>query len=118
MGLDSGGSGPGRLQPLDHGLGVAQPLQKLRRGARLGNGELFGFRAGAETEDAEVAPFVDVGDGGHGGLEDDLGMILEEVDLQSAVGEMKHDRRSSAEPRAQKWKTNLGLRGGNNVKAT
>lgn len=91
MGLDSGGSGPSGLQPLDHGLGVTQPLQQLGGSARLGDGELLRFRRAAEPEDAEVASLVDVRHGRHRRLQDDLRVILEEIDLQRAVGEMKDD---------------------------
>ena len=65
------------------------------------------FRTGAKPEDAEIARFVDVRDGGHGGLEDDLGVVLEEVDLQRTVGEMEDDGGACSEPRSQERETNL-----------
>ena len=65
---------------------------------------------GAKAENSEVAPVVDVGNGGHRRLQDDLRVVLEEVDLQSAVGEMENNGGTRAEPGSQKRKTHLNVR--------
>ena len=70
--LDPAGGGPGRLEPFYHGFGVSQPLQQLRGGTRLGDGKFLLLRVGAKAENSEIARFVDVGNGRHGRLQDDL----------------------------------------------
>lgn len=62
-----------RPQALHHGARVAQAAADLVRAA-VGLDQL-------ELEGAEVSALVDVRHGAHQWTQDDLGMVLEEVDL-------------------------------------
>jgi len=54
-----------------------------------------------ELEGAEVARLVDVGDGAHQRADDELGVVLEEVDLHHATVQVEDNGRACAEPLLQ-----------------
>ena len=54
------------------------------------------------SPEGSVPPrLVNVGDGSQEGTEDDLGVVLEEVDLDGAVGEVHHHSSAGPEPGLQ-----------------
>ena len=54
-----------------------------------------------KPEGSVLSRFVNVSDSSEEGAEDDLGVVLEEVDLHGAVGEVHHHRPARPEPGLQ-----------------
>ena len=99
-----GGQGPtGPSLRVHHGLhlviGVVQPTCQLRGASKL--------LKEIKPEGSVLPALVNVGDSSKERAEDDLGMILEEVDLHGTVGEMHHHGSAGPEP---------GLQGGDTGK--
>ena len=102
--------------PIDHALGIFDPSEQLFRAtALLQSGQTIG---------ADLPMLVDVGHSTHQWTENDFGVILKEVDLdtnertvekrgtgedranlQSAIGQVENDRVACAKPRFDERKS-------------
>jgi hypothetical protein len=97
-----GGQGSaGTSLGVEHGLhlviGVVQPAGQLWGASKL--------LKKVKPEGSVLPALVNVGDSSKERAENDLGMILEEVDLHGTVGEMHHHGSASPEPGLQGWDT-------------